>query len=40
LTEIELFDSNAVKMMVAPACILIRNLGKGPKIAAEKLING
>jgi hypothetical protein len=25
---------------VAPACILIRNLGKGQKVSAEKLING
>jgi hypothetical protein len=40
LTEIELFDEKAQKIQIAPACILIRNQGKGPKISAEKLING
>jgi len=40
LTEIELFDQNVQRIQIAPACILIRNLGKGPKISAEKLING
>lgn len=40
LTEIELFDKAAQKIQIAPACILIRNQGKGPKISADKLING
>lgn len=32
LTEIEVFDENAKKINVTPSCIMIRNLGKGPKV--------
>lgn len=40
LTEIELFDSKAAKISLPPACVIIKNHGKGPKVSAEKLING
>jgi hypothetical protein len=26
--------------LLPPACIVVRNHGKGPKVSAEKLING
>ena len=29
---IEVFDENAKKINVTPSCIMIRNLGKGPKV--------
>ncbi len=40
LTEVELFDRAGQKISLPPACIIVKNHGKGPKVAAEKLING
>ena len=40
LTEIELFDQNSEKINLPPACVIIKNHGKGPKQSTEKLING
>lgn len=40
ITEIELFDENARKIQLVPSCIMVRNQGKGPKVAVDKLING
>lgn len=40
LTEIELFDKTGLKISLPPACVIVKNHGKGPKVAAEKLING
>jgi hypothetical protein len=39
LTEIELFDKNGLKVEIAPACIIVKNHGKGPKVQTDKLIN-
>lgn len=40
LTEIELFDENAKKITLGPSSIFVRNLGQGPKISLDKLMNG
>ena len=40
LTEIELFDQNSAKINLPPACVVIKNHGKGPKTSTDKLING
>jgi hypothetical protein len=40
LTEIELFDQKGSRINLPPACIIVKNHGKGPKVSAEKLING
>jgi hypothetical protein len=32
LTEIELFDIKGDKIPLVPACLMVKNLGKGPKV--------
>jgi len=39
LTEIELFDNNGEKIPLVPSCLMVRNLGKGPKVSLDRLIN-
>eukprot|EP00347_Sterkiella_histriomuscorum_P022411 403338590 len=40
LTEIELFDQHAKKIVLAPAHIIPKNLGQGPKIPIARLCDG
>ena len=40
LTEIELFDQDAKKISLPPASIMCRNLGSGPKMSLDRLLNG
>jgi len=39
LTEIELFDVKGDKIPLVPACLMVKNLGKGPKVPLDRLIN-
>jgi hypothetical protein len=39
LTEIELFDVKGNKIPLVPACLMVKNLGKGPKVPLDRLIN-